>query len=226
MRSYVTWLIGQLKQRERWINYRETAWHSRPSRLLAALMARDPAEVHLRCDPPPSAFICDRWPLTSGNSAWWRRRTSCRYFATARSRWLSSVRATSCTSMRAPTWTRFSSSTPSTTNPTSPSPTRILSRWVPFIRHGFSGWTRTRQGSKYWRRRWFFINSLSHTHSLSFSLTPDGKRNIYLTFVDTCNICQGQDSGVSNIQGVSKKLATKSQKTKPGARKGLDCFER
>lgn len=50
----------------------------------------------------------------------------------------------------------------------------------PFIRYEFSGWTRTRQGSKYWRRRWFFAH-LNFT--LSFSLT-DEKRNIYISFVD------------------------------------------
>jgi len=124
---YVTWLIEQLNNAMNQLSRNEEYWLRLP--LLAALLLK--TSLKLTFDAiPPSAFICDRWPLTNGNSAWWRRRTNCRYCATARSRWLSSVRATSCTSMRAPTWTRFSSSTPSTTNPTSLSLTRILSRWV------------------------------------------------------------------------------------------------
>lgn len=129
MRSYVTWLMRAIKTTQ-WINYREPygihAGEATPTTFSLNIPRPRWGSPSMR---PPS-FICDRWPLTNGNSAWWRRRTNCRCCATARSRWLSSVRATSYTSMRAPTWTRFSSSTPSTTNPTSPSPTRILSRWV------------------------------------------------------------------------------------------------
>lgn len=74
----------------------------------------------------------NRWPSTKGSLGLWRKHTSCRYCATARSPWLSSVQVTNYISMRAPTWTRFFSSTLSTTNPTSPSPTRISSRWADF----------------------------------------------------------------------------------------------
>lgn len=82
----------------------------------------------------------------------------------------------------------------------------------PFIRHEFSGWTRTRQGLKYWHRHWFFAD---FKLSLFFSLRW---KKIYFV----CGYMSRPGSGVSNIQDVSKKLTTNRKWLKP-ERKG-SCF--
>lgn len=201
---------------DRIVNYRLIKSTSDASLAIQMHLETSLPEAHL-FDMSSLFLVFDRWPLTRGNSVWWRKLTNCRCCATARLRWLSLVRATSCTSMRAPTWTRFSSSTPSTTNPTSPSPTRISSRWVHLSAADSQGTTRTRyappQPLVLPDEDFVVANRLMIGHAPSFYLYPNvplpkaSKKNTV-----SYNTCDRRSTKVKTqrcecIQGVSKERA-------------------